>query len=347
MPPTLDVVIGTIFVFLLFSLVVSALNEFILSLLDRRAKFLQMGLKGLLGDDNRVTDLCKHGLINALSRSDTGLGRSKNQPSYIPAGAFVSSLFDLILHKWADNKTPDAAAGANSLKCLSGIPELSGGVIPKELTDYINSLPEDQLKQSLRSLLTVAGQDIGTFKAAVEGWFNDAMDRVIGWYKRYAQKWMLVIALALAAALNVDTVRIIKTLSSNPNLAKAVAEQAESYVEKNQPPAAVPVAPENKDEDLGRKAPDKAAADFKARIANLKDTGIPMGWENAHFDWTMLVGWLVTALAASLGAPFWFDLLGRFMIIGNAGKAPNEKDPTGKIKNERAATLNTTPGKVA
>ena len=49
MPPILDVAIGTIFVFVLFSLVVLALNEVILSWFDQRAKFLHMGLQELFG----------------------------------------------------------------------------------------------------------------------------------------------------------------------------------------------------------------------------------------------------------------------------------------------------------
>lgn len=49
MPAILDVAIGTIFIFLLFSLVVSALNEYILSLTDQRAKFLRLGLVEMLG----------------------------------------------------------------------------------------------------------------------------------------------------------------------------------------------------------------------------------------------------------------------------------------------------------
>jgi ribosomal 50S subunit-associated protein YjgA (DUF615 family) len=40
--------------------------------------------------------------------------------------------------------------------------------------------------------------------------------------------------------------------------------------------------------------------------------------------WPMLLGWLVTASAMSLGAPFWFDTLKRFVSIRSAGKAPEE-----------------------
>lgn len=40
--------------------------------------------------------------------------------------------------------------------------------------------------------------------------------------------------------------------------------------------------------------------------------------------WILLhsVGWTLTALAVSLGAPFWFDTLNRFMSIRSAGGVP-------------------------
>jgi len=44
-------------------------------------------------------------------------------------------------------------------------------------------------------------------------------------------------------------------------------------------------------------------------------------------DWWMVVcGWFVTAFAVMLGAPFWFDMLGKFMVIRSTVK-PHEKSP--------------------
>jgi hypothetical protein len=37
-----------------------------------------------------------------------------------------------------------------------------------------------------------------------------------------------------------------------------------------------------------------------------------------------LLGWLITVLAISLGAPFWFDMLNRIVAIRSAGRAPEE-----------------------
>lgn len=42
-------------------------------------------------------------------------------------------------------------------------------------------------------------------------------------------------------------------------------------------------------------------------------------------SWVKLVGLLLTALAISLGAPFWFDLLNKVISVRAAGRAPDEK----------------------
>lgn len=46
-------------------------------------------------------------------------------------------------------------------------------------------------------------------------------------------------------------------------------------------------------------------------------------WDQLYWHW---LGWLLTALAISLGAPFWFDLLNKFIVIRSAVK-PHEKSP--------------------
>jgi len=55
----------------------------------------------------------------------------------------------------------------------------------------------------------------------------------------------------------------------------------------------------------------------------------PLGWKsrpsNAGDWWNKLAGLALTAFAVSLGAPFWFDLLNRFMNIRAGGKSPEEK----------------------
>ena len=87
-------------------------------------------------------------------------------------------------------------------------------------------------------------------------------------------------------------------------------------------------------------------AEFTAVQAQLTHLNLPVGWVRAASAQSEianrqvvpkdastlcdtvtfhLLGWLITALAATLGAPFWFDTLNRFISIRSAGKAPEEK----------------------
>ena len=56
----------------------------------------------------------------------------------------------------------------------------------------------------------------------------------------------------------------------------------------------------------------------------------PMGWgerEGGWLDWLKKIfGWLISTAAVSLGAPFWFDLLGKVANLrGTGGQAQSEK----------------------
>jgi hypothetical protein len=450
MPPILDVAIGTVFIFLLFSLVVTALNEVILSKFDQRAKFLHMGLQELFGEasnersrawrqnwwawitggltshiklEGLTKRLCEHGLINAFSRTDKADGSS---PSYIPAGSFVTALLDIVCKQAiaptaagataANAANPaDASAGTTAAPATQGTADMTQFEhTAANIEKWIRAIPEQRLRESLLSLFLMAGKDVAKFKTAVEGWFNSSMDRVSGWYKRFTQKWMIVIAFVLAAILNVDTIHIVRELSVSPNLAKAVAAQAETYV-KSEPklitdPAAWRDAArarveqarvalkkgiENKDETaIADAEKDLAAAEgaldadanLRAAITRLSSTGIPIGWNDAqrkalgiegkrftagqilkapfeasrwgdrasrfgawfssHFFVlvALTAGWFLTALAASFGAPFWFDTLNRFINLRNAGRPPGETDPTSTSTKPPPASLDKPPG---
>jgi hypothetical protein len=58
-----------------------------------------------------------------------------------------------------------------------------------------------------------------------------------------------------------------------------------------------------------------------------------VGWNDHSFPpqpsvwWWLswILGLAVTSLAVSMGAPFWFDLLNKFMNARNAGRPPEEK----------------------
>ena len=98
--------------------------------------------------------------------------------------------------------------------------------------------------------------------------------------------------------------------------------------------------------------PCDAQCQYNQSLDQLKRLALPIGWDSGvegkqfpglhfwegHF-WTgwkeqfreHILGWLLTALAISLGSPFWFDLLNKFIVVRSTVK-PKEKSPEEKSK---------------
>src|SRR4051812_17176205 len=96
----LDVAIGLVFVYLAASLVCSALNETVESMLKNRSKDLENGIRELLANESgsskgidMVQAIYDHPLISSLFRGDYTTARQNRElPSYIPARNFGLAL---------------------------------------------------------------------------------------------------------------------------------------------------------------------------------------------------------------------------------------------------------------
>ncbi len=323
----LEVAIGLSFVFLLISLIVTALNELILSFLDQRAKFLYEGLTQILGnEETTVKKFIRHGFINSFSRGARGT------PSYVAPDAFAIALLDMIAPVGADAQKPNRV---------------------RQMRDIVNALAatgegtlratNPQLHQSLTALLQEAGGNLHLYRASIEKWFNESMDRVTGWYKRRAQQWIFGLALGTAIFANVDAMRILQTLSTDRNLRESLVNEATRLVEKKLPTT-------NGTTTELKPLLQKIEASFD----QLSSLSLPIGWGEAEWNrlfadagrgdrrvdsnsvlgrgwnWshilTAVLGWLITAAAAALGAPFWFETLQRFINIRGAGHSPAEAE---------------------
>ena len=107
---------------------------------------------------------------------------------------------------------------------------------------------------------------------------------------------------------NVDAIAVTKRLYLDKPVRDAVVQQATTYTAAH---------------------PDSART-IAALQARLDSLPLPIGWPRPSPQGleyiTMILGWLITGLAVSLGAPFWFDLLNKFMVI-RATVKPKEKSP--------------------
>jgi hypothetical protein len=272
----LEVAIGMAVLYLLLASFCTAANEWIARVMNARAATLEQALRELLsgqpglaaGGAELVDEFYGHPLIG-------GLMKGGKHPSYLAARSFAGILMDLVT------------------------PEHPGTITFDQLEEGILKLPKGNLRRTLLALIQGVNRDLGAAQKAIEGWFNDAMERVSARYKRRTQMWTLVVASLITVAMNADTIHFAGRLWLEPALrSMAVAAAGHATL---------------------------AASD--AAVAQL---GQMIGWQGAQ-DWSVVgwleraLGWLLTVGAVSLGAPFWFDTLNRFVNIRAEGRSPEEK----------------------
>ena len=95
----LEAAIAVIFVYLLLSLMCTALNEGIASLIQQRGKNLFEGIKNLLNDPTftgLAQQVYNHGLIGGISQNAANPGKQTRLPSYISSENFSLALLDIL-----------------------------------------------------------------------------------------------------------------------------------------------------------------------------------------------------------------------------------------------------------
>ena len=202
--------------------------------------------------------------------------------------------------------------------------------IEREIKEAIDDLP-DPLKESLYMLANRAeskaketGEVLDRFQQEVEVWFDNAMERASGVYKRNAKGVAIILGILIAVSVNADTFYIVENLSQNSFLLATINEYAEQLVSTE-----------------SVITPDSLADIQKEVNSALKKIPLPIGWQDrstigANPDgpvWLGVVkrmfGWLLTGLAISMGSSFWFSLLQKLVGIRNAGGKPGSPSERG------------------
>ena len=320
----LNVVIGLIFVFFVCSLAVSGINEAVRKMLNTRSRVLWSSIQRILSEDDELPqgkedkDTKRNPIawiyhVFALPRS------YKRKPEDRQAG----SLFDRFFNHQQIGRLDPAALGRRSK-----ITNLPAADFARVLVDVVTDTDEDGKKQfdeasiragiekldpvirdQLLQMFEEVKGDIVKFRLAIEGWFDDAMDRVSDWYKKRTRWAMLVYALLVAVVFNVSAVQITTELYENDIVREALVEIAEATTEQTQQ-----AIDDCKDREC-----------VEREINKLVDTGLPVLWRDCQLEnesWTCgfrngwdgiasVAGWLITAAALSVGASFWFALLKR------------------------------------
>lgn len=293
----LTIVIGLIFVLLLLSLLATTIMELLASFLRLRGRNLLAALRNMLASRDENETVLKQFRNNSLYRHLTQSygSRERGAPSYISSANFQAILFDIILR----------GEGVEKLK------------------EKIDILPDEDLRNVLHQLLRESNNELDAFKIEVRAWYDNVMDRASGWYKRYTQKILIGIGLLIAVVFNADTIAIYNRLESSPETLAQIVSMAETYVETRNEADLSANYDRSFEENLGRL--DKM---IEEEIESVHSP-LGFGWSNVDFSTFTVydylakaLGFLVTALAVSLGAPFWFDLLRKFVSIRSSGNKP-------------------------
>jgi hypothetical protein len=328
MTTVLAVAIGLLFMYLILSLIVSAINEGFASLTDRRANFLRKGVENLLGP--KLTDrFYEHGLISALTRKGV---RFHKKPAYISRETFGTALLDVIPEASNPDSNPDPPESSEPEKSdLPALAEVKARVEAIEDGERGGDGKKGEAQDLKEALQAFARESAvwAEFKERLERWFDEAMERVSGWYRRRTRIMLWAIALVLVVVLNADTINVARVLWLDPTVrsaAEAAAQEAVQDEGAGQPPAVDEPA------DVVREA--------ATAITRLEEVGLPLRWseENTPDDpagWLLkFVGLIITGFALTFGAPFWFDILKKVVGVRASGPPPPEQAEPEKEKSK-------------
>lgn len=336
----IEVALGLMFLYALLSLVTTSVTEGFANLFSTRERALKRWLAHMLGDtwvDARgrkqgiAKDLLNHPIIR-------GLAAQGSSTDYIPTPLFTKALLEVLAPP--DDKErrmrPDTY---------------------EELHAMVHDIEESApLRRVLLNLCTNTRRDLGEAERNIEMWFEASMERLSSHYGRRSQITAFVFATLVTVVGNADSLMIANALWSNSELRLSIARQAVGFDEQMRAPGedeededassdgtdeedapAEPTAAETEDEGeaeategegSGRKISDEQLIAELETIQAID--GFPFGWSldpvdrrsppNNLFDWLMkLIGFGITILATTLGAPFWFGLLSRVINLRGGG----------------------------
>jgi hypothetical protein len=196
--------------------------------------------------------------------------------------------------------------------------DAAGDAGKRTVDQVVASLPADSdLGRAVIALRAEVGDDMGQLRMRLERWYDDGMERVSGWYKRHVQIWLAVIGLALAIVVNADTLQLVNSLWADKTVRAAIVAQAGAITQPGGKPTTL--------------------RDTAGQVQKIKALDVPLGWKLKHGDprnlphgvrswFGKVLGLLLTAVALTLGAPFWFDLLSKLVRVRGSGAPPPARD---------------------
>jgi hypothetical protein len=317
-------------VFLLVSMLVSAIWEYFIFLFKLRGSFMKKAIDEAFKDPaihiNLSDLLYKHPLVDRLKRSKKS---GYVLPAYMPSSFFAKSIIEVLIQQYRYNHT----------RIIQDKDSLERKVAYTPHTDD----PYEQVKAMIEVFgITDSGRYFRTFvnqsanlldfQKHLELWFDDYMERVSGWFAIFSRWRLFAIGLCVAVVLNVDAVHIARSVSSNLEMQQKLDLLLKDTAAINR-----------LEREIAKKtANDPATGTLSQRtsslieryqlvISTLGRIEVPFGWKwmfperktpTGQGCVSMVFGWLITAFACSRGASLWFKLLMKLIQVRSSGIKP-------------------------
>jgi hypothetical protein len=275
----------------------------------------------------------------------------KNFPAYIDPKQFAGALVDILGLSAASGSITDS--GRQAVETLTAV-----------IDEKLKGSPP-QVRNFLTGIVQRTKGDLDAIQSELSTWFDSSMDRLSGAFKRWTQAASVAFALLLAVTLNLDAIAVTRVLWAQPKLADQLRlspevdkelriAAADAQKSKGQTDVRAPASPTQP--TVSTDVADLSELTSKEKVVldqlSAFNQQMPIGWSGSYPFSTLQencvasanktctvwfwndgqrgwlihpVGWLITALAALFGAPFWFDLLQSFVRLKGAGPSPQEK----------------------
>ena len=229
-----NLVVGMVFAYFLLALIASGVQEVIASIFSWRGTYLSKGIDVIIDNDPHATwhwSSFKEFWIAHLTRSapPTAADRLKARIGSQPADPQQAALLKVLsvhshpLVQSSPTTLPSYVSSRNfALALLETLRDGSQAPLFTQAAQTISNLPPGDLKRTLTLFAQAAAGDEDKLRAYIEHWFDDAMDRLSGIYKRMSQFMLLFLGIIIAVALNVDSARLARTLSQEPDVLNAI-----------------------------------------------------------------------------------------------------------------------------
>lgn len=343
---TLDILIGLTVIILALSMAVTVVTQTITTIVNSRGRHLRRGLVDLLQQldpglgpelsKSVATTILRHPLVSGATASITGLFGGPRLGSVVHREEFTKLLMALATEHGSG--TLDARAKEALIRALTA----NGVENPSETLKNIRQMAM-QLERSAPELSHMARQNLAILHAAesdlvakINNWFDQTMDRTSQRFTASTRVITFVGAFVIAFALQVDTPAIVNRLAADDQLRNQLVEDARAVYEQQQQANSGNAAEAAKSEI--EKMGDRHRAMLSAAGLIRLPTGD--GWKNGYSPNTIL-GMLITALLLSLGAPFWYSVLGKLLQLRSVLAAKDDTQRAERQMNVPASTTAT------